>query len=134
MNRQRGVSSLAMVLMLLLLGSLMLQGLNQIQRQQLAMVNDETRALRNTASIHSALQWGKMQSWNVAAGQQCRGYDEVSRVCLRLFADGTLLLIAQGEALRLWQSGIWALGRIHFSAHGWSDFCPLKEVSLCQPL
>lgn len=60
MNRQRGVSSLAMVLMLLLLGSLMLQGLNQAQRQQLAMVNDEARALRKMASVHSALQWGKV--------------------------------------------------------------------------
>lgn len=133
MNRQRGISSLAMVLMLLLLGSLMLQGLNQVQRQQLAMVNDETRALRKTAIVHSALQWGKVQPWSVAVGQQCLAFDKISRVCLRLFADGTALLIAQSEGLSLWQSGLWGTGKIHFSAHGWSDFCPLKEVALCQP-
>ncbi|HED3852595.1 TPA: DUF2509 family protein, partial [Enterobacter soli] len=23
-------------------------------------------------------------------------------------------------------------GRIRFSPHGWSDFCPLKENALCQ--
>lgn len=133
MNRQRGISSLAMVLMLLLLGSLMLQGLNQVQRQQLAMVNDETRALRKTAIVHSALQWGKVQPWSVAVGQQRLAFDKTSRVCLRLFADGTALLIAQSEGLSLWQSGLWGTGKIHFSAHGWSDFCPLKEVALCQP-
>lgn len=133
MNREKGISSLAMVLMLLLLGSLMLQGLNQVQRQQLAMVNDETRALRITASVHSALQWGKVQPWNVVAGVQCLD-DETSRVCLRLFVDGTALLIAQGEGLSLWQSGVWEEDKIHFSAHGWSDFCPLKEVARCLPL
>lgn len=133
MNRERGVSSLAMVLMLLLLGSLMLQGLNQVQRQQLAMVNDESRALRKTAIVHSALQWGKVQPWSVAVGLQCLNYDETSRVCLRFFVDGTVLLIAQSEGLRLWQSGLRATGKLHFSAHGWSDFCPLKEVALCQP-
>ena len=134
MNREKGVSSLAMVLMLLLLGSLMLQGLNQVQRQQLAMVNDETLALRKAASVHSALQWGKVQSWDVTVGQQCRSYDKTSRVCLRLWVDGTALLIAQSEALRLWQSGVWTTGNIHFSTHGWSDFCPLKEIARCLPL
>lgn len=133
MNREKGISSLAMVLMLLLLGSLMLQGLNQVQRQQLAMVNDETRALRITVGVHSALQWGKVQPWNVVAGLQCQDYDETSRVCLRLFVDGTALLIAQSEGLSLWQSGVWEEDNIHFSAHGWSDFCPLKEIALCQP-
>ncbi len=58
MNAERGVSSLAMVLMLLVLGSLMLQGLNQAQRQRLAMVNDESLAIQRTAQAHSALQWG----------------------------------------------------------------------------
>ena len=23
-------------------------------------------------------------------------------------------------------------GQVRFSAHGWSDFCPLREASLCQ--
>ncbi|VTN11385.1 Uncharacterised protein [Raoultella terrigena] len=36
MNRQRGLSSLLMVLLLLALGSLLLQGLNQQQRSLLA--------------------------------------------------------------------------------------------------
>ena len=120
-----------MVLMLLLLGSLMLQGLNQVLRQQLAMVNDETRALRQTARVHSALQWGKVQPWTMSLGQQCQTNGDTSRVCLRLHADGTLLMVAQNEVLRLWQSGSWTAEGIHFSPHGWSDFCPSKEATSC---
>lgn len=132
MNRERGVSSLAMVLMLLVLGSLMLQGLNQAQRQQLTMVTDESRALQNTARVHTALLWATQQPWLAETGVQCRPYDVQSRVCLRLFADGSLLLIAQYGAFSLWQSGRWTASGIRFSPHGWSDFCPLKEVTLCQ--
>lgn len=132
MNAERGVSSLAMVLMLLVLGSLMLQGLNQAQRQRLAMVNDESLAIQRTAQAHSALQWGMRQPWGTEAGTQCMSYTAASRVCLRLFTDGTLLLIAQNDGFSLWQSGRWAAGSLQFSTHGWSDFCPLKEKALCQ--
>lgn len=131
MNRQRGVSSLAMVLMLLVLGSLMLQGLNQAQRRQLQIVTDESRALQNSARVHSALQWGKQQKWLLEVGGQCLKDENASQVCLRLFSDGTLLLIAQHLDFRLWQSGHWSASGIHFSPHGWSDFCPLKEKTLC---
>lgn len=132
MNAERGVSSLAMVLMLLVLGSLMLQGLNQAQRQRLAMVNDESLAIQRTAQAHSALQWGMYQAWIAEAGTQCMSYTAASRVCLHLFTDGTLLLIAQNDGFSLWQSGRWAAGSLQFSTHGWSDFCPLKEKALCQ--
>jgi len=140
-NRELGVSSLAMVLMLLVLGSLMLQGLNQAQRQQTQKVSNESRLIQRTAKVHSALQWGKVHSalqwgkvqrWAAEAGAQCLVYESDSRVCLRRFSDGTLLLIAKNGALSLWQSGSWAGGNLHFSPHGWSDFCPLKEASLCQ--
>lgn len=132
MNRDLGVSSLAMVLMLLVLGSLMLQGLNQAQRQQMQKVSNESRLIQRTAEVHSALQWGKVQRWKTEAGVQCQVYESDSRVCLRRFSDDTLLLIAKNDALSLWQSGTWENGNLHFSPHGWSDFCPLKEAALCQ--
>lgn len=132
MNRERGGSSLAMVLMLLVLGSLMLQGLNQAQRRQLAMVSNESLALQRMTKAHSALQWGKRQPWKTQEGQQCLADDNASRICLRLLAGGSLLLIAQNEELRLWQSGFWNVAGIRFSPQGWSDFCPLKEAVLCQ--
>ncbi|MDF3636716.1 DUF2509 family protein, partial [Enterobacter cloacae] len=43
-----------------------------------------------------------------------------------------VLLIAGNDDLLLWQGGDIAEGQIRFSAHGWSDFCPLKESTLCQ--
>ncbi|HFF3715015.1 TPA: DUF2509 family protein, partial [Klebsiella pneumoniae] len=63
MIRQRGMSSLLMVLLLLTLGSLLLEGLNLQQRALLAQTASETQAIRDTAIAHSALQWGKQQVW-----------------------------------------------------------------------
>ncbi|HFF3730943.1 TPA: DUF2509 family protein, partial [Klebsiella pneumoniae] len=34
--------------------------------------------------------------------------------------------------VQVWQSGEVRGGQVRFSAHGWSDFCPLREASLCQ--
>ena len=56
MNRQRGLSSLLMVLLLLALGTLLLQGLHQQRRSLLAQTASETRALGDAADAHSALQ------------------------------------------------------------------------------
>lgn len=58
MNRERGVSSLGLVLLLLILGSLLLQGLNQQERSYSARVALESRALKRQAIVQSALEWG----------------------------------------------------------------------------
>ncbi len=133
MNRQRGMSSLALVLLLLVLGSLMLQGLNQQQRALSTRVAVETRALREQASVHSALQWGRMQHWQVNPSLQCVQQPAQSwQVCLRRLSDDSLLLIAASGSMTLWQSGEVSHGEVRFSPHGWSDFCPLMESALCR--
>lgn len=132
MNRERGASSLALVLLLLVLGSLMLQGLNQTQRRQVAMVNDETLALRETARAHTALQWGKTLPWSMAIAVQCRANSDGARACLRQLNDDAILLMAESNGIQLWQSGTRQGNGIVFSPHGWSDFCPLQEKTLCQ--
>ncbi len=132
MNRERGASSLALVLLLLVLGSLMLQGLNQSQRRQVAMVNDETLALRDAARAHSALQWGKTLSWQMAMRVQCRINSDGARACLRQLNDDAILLMAESNGIQLWQSGTWQDNGVVFSPHGWSDFCPFQEKNLCQ--
>ncbi|MDX7527761.1 DUF2509 family protein, partial [Enterobacter hormaechei] len=53
-------------------------------------------------------------------------------VCLRLLTNNFVLLIAHYEGVFLWRQGAVIDGNIEFSAHGWSDFCPLKEQTLCQ--
>ncbi|CAM3160086.1 hypothetical protein SB6411_03606 [Klebsiella spallanzanii] len=133
MNRQRGLSSLLMVLLLLALGSLLLQGLNQQQRSLFAQTASETQALRDTAGAHSALQWGKGLSWPPEDAVSCQQDESLGwRACLRLFSDDSVLLIGGSGTMQLWQSGTVEQNSLRFSPHGWSDFCPLKEVSLCR--
>ena len=116
MNRQRGLSSLLMVLLLLALGTLLLQGLHQQQRSLLAQTASETRALGDAADAHSALQWGKGLVWPLQETVSCQQNAAFG------WRGGILL----------WQSGAIEQNRVRFSPHGWSDFCPLKEASLCQ--
>lgn len=56
MKRERGVSSLVMVLLLLVLGSLLLQGANQQQASFSTLVATESRALQRQAVAQSALE------------------------------------------------------------------------------
>ncbi len=41
-------------------------------------------------------------------------------------------MAAQDDGMTLWRLGNVIQGSIVFSPHGWSDFCPLKEVALCR--
>ena len=54
------------------------------------------------------------------------------RASLRIFGDGSLVLSSASGEVQVWQSGEVRGGQVRFSAHGWSDFCPLREASLCQ--
>lgn len=130
MNRQRGMSSLALVLLLLVLGTLILTGLNQQLKTFNALVSNESLSVRQQAAVQSALEWGRVQGWALRPEVQCKQTPRW-RVCLRLLRDRALL-IAGIDDLLLWQSGEITEGQIRFSAHGWSDFCPLKEKALCQ--
>ncbi len=133
MNREKGVSSLALVLMLLVLGSLLLQGISQQDRSFASRVTMESQSLRRQAIVQSALEWGKMHAWQVQQAVQCSHYAATgARACLRILADNKALLIAGYEGVSLWRMGEVIDGNIVFSPHGWSDFCPLKEEALCQ--
>lgn len=133
MNREWGVSSLALVLMLLVLGSLLLQGMSQQERSFASRVTMESQSLRRQAIVQSALEWGKMHTWQTQPVVQCSQFAATgARVCLRLLADSEILLIASYEGVSLWRTGEVNDGNIAFSPHGWSDFCPQKEVALCQ--
>jgi len=129
-NREKGVSSLALVLMLLVLGSLLLQGMSRSFASRVSM---ESQSLRRQAIVQSALAWGKMHSWQTQPAVQCSQYAGTdAQVCLRLLADNEALLIAGYEGVSLWRTGEVIDGNIVFSPRGWSDFCPLKERALCQ--
>ncbi|NDO81567.1 hypothetical protein CJP72_12560 [Citrobacter sp. NCU1] len=133
MNREQGVSSLVMVLLLLILGSLMLQGMNQQQVSFTNRVAMESQSLQRQAVVQSAMEWGRVQSWQRQPAVQCRAYSSTAaRVCLRVLSDDVLLLIAHYEGVSLWRLGDVVEGRLVFSPQGWSDFCPLNKDLLCQ--
>ena len=131
MNRQRGMSSLAMVLLLLVLGTLILTGLNQQLTTFSALVGGEKSSIQQQATVQSALEWGRVQSWSSEPQVQCK-MTPAWRVCLRQLNGARVLLIAGDSDLLLWRSGEIVDGNVRFSPHGWSDFCPLKESALCQ--
>lgn len=61
MNRERGVSSLAMVLLLLVLGSLLLEGVSRQEASFAARVVTQSQALQRQAVVQSAMEWGRIQ-------------------------------------------------------------------------
>jgi len=127
------MSSLALVLLILLLGSLMLNGLNQQRVTHIRRVTTESLSLQRYATVQSAMEWGRMQTWRSEPAVQCQQPpDESWRVCLRILAENRVLLMASSGEQRLWRGGRVEQDEVLFSAHGWSDFCPLKESALCQ--
>jgi len=131
-NRQQGMSSLALVLLLLALGSLMLAGLNQQLAALMRIVSTERQAIEHQAIAQSALEWGRTLPWQTQAEVACRQHPQQPwRVCLRIL-ETRALLIASSGSLTLWRLGEVTVSGVHFSPQGWSDFCPLKESALCQ--
>ena len=131
MSRQRGIASLTLVLLLLVLGTLILTGLNQQLITFTMLVGDESRAIQQQAVTQSALEWGRVQRWSLQPDVQCK-QRQTQRVCLRVLNESQVLLIAGDGELLLWRGGEIVNGHIRFLPHGWSDFCPLKERALCR--
>lgn len=126
------MSSLLLVLLLLVLGSLMLQGVSVQHQAQVRQNTLELRAIRDGANADSLIEWGRMASWQTDENLQCQSAEGITgRVCLHVFSDDTVLLIASsGEQFR-WQTGRISEATVSFDSHGWSDFCPRKEASQC---
>lgn len=131
MSRQHGIASLTLVLLLLVLGTLILTGLNQQLITFTMQVGDESRAIQQQAATQSALEWGRVQHWSLQPDVQCK-QRQTQRVCLRVLNESQVLLIAGDGELLLWRGGEIVNGHIRFLPHGWSDFCPLKERALCR--
>lgn len=133
MNRQRGASSLLLVLLLFVMASALLQGTRRQYEALLAQVTFESRALTQSAQAESLLQWGRQIPWQTLPVEQCRQADAAAgTLCLRVFDDGSALLGARSGEQRRWQSGTVTEGRVQFSPRGWSDFCPRRERGECE--
>lgn len=132
MSRQQGMSSLALVLLLLMLGSLMLTGLNQQLDALMRIVRADSEALYHQATAQSALEWGRTLPWPTDADAACQQHPQQPwRACLRILAQRAVLITSSG-GITLWRLGEMSAEGVVFLPHGWSDFCPLKESALCQ--
>ena len=132
MNRQSGMSSLLLVMLILALGSLTLQGMSAQQQSRLTQTSIEVTALKESASSETLLAWGRVSDWPTEPAVECRQLAGTpGSVCLRHFSDETVVLIASSGLQRRWQTGTFLAGVAHFDANGWSDFCPRKEAVQC---
>lgn len=136
MNRATGFSTIGMAMMLLLPGTLML---GSLQRQLSAhgfAVASESHAIRAFAQAEAALAWATYQRWQPDDQWQCRAAENgPGRTCIRRTDKHRVMLAGQsgteGNAITLWQAAILENGSVSATSHGWSDFCPFREVGKC---
>lgn len=129
-----------MVLLILLLGSGLLQATRQQLAGALSLVADERQFLLEQHQALSALAWGARLAWPLHQGWHCQRQPQFGwRACLlRLSRDEALLrgvgTTSGGETLALWQwLTLGEAGRWQTRAHGWLDYCPLSPPAHCLP-
>ncbi|MGO4745758.1 YgdB family protein [Serratia quinivorans] len=144
MGAERGGSTLAAVMMLLVMGLMLLNAQHRQLDNALLLAADEKRYLQAYQQAASALSWGVAQSWPRGRltdnGWWCRQSAEL-RACAKLSAQAGIVLVrgeapvTGGEPLRLYQRAKpeGAGGEIGLRAEsgGWLDFCPEKKQTDC---
>ncbi|WKA63399.1 YgdB family protein [Pectobacterium aroidearum] len=142
---QKGSGTLAMVLLIAVIGLLLMSGLQRQLESAIQVGNDERHSLRAFNQALSSLNWGIGLRWRVSTESwQCQQLSaEQLVVCLRAASDGEQgvlrgegTLPASTRTLKLYQRvSFLALssGQIAIQplANGWLDFCPDKEVTRC---
>ncbi|WP_192458062.1 YgdB family protein [Musicola keenii] len=144
-NPQRG-STVLMAMLMLVIGMLILSGLQRQLEAQMLQDRDEQRALEDFNLASSALKWGLTLEWRIDDdGWQCQsaGVDAL-RACLRLNAGGRIGLL-RGERLA---AGVARPAAFYYRvvpalindrpiiqpiAGGWLDVCPVAGAQNCGP-
>jgi hypothetical protein len=132
--------AIAMVVLVLLLGSALLHATRQQLDASLSLVADERGYLIDYHQALSALAWGERLDWRLRNGWQCQLQAHFGwQACLLMLDNDEALLRGSAlrepdEALALWQ---WLRrnGKTRWlpMAHGWLDFCPLATAEACTP-
>lgn len=142
---QRGGSTLAAVMMLLVMGLMLLNAQQRQLNSALLLASDQQRYLQAYNQAASALSWGMAQRWPLgglnADGWLCRRNGGLT-ACARLSArEGIVLLRGEGALrggppLRLYQQskpeGARAEVGLVAEPGGWLDFCPEKREAGCE--
>lgn len=131
-SSQRGSGVLIMVIMILLMGTLMLNATRQQLDDSMSQVGDERLYLQQLTKAMSALAWGERLHWVAAENWHCQQQTEYHwRACLQ--PDHTLLRADSGpDTLTLYR---WVSpqtnGTLQAQPHGWLDYCPLTGKGAC---
>ncbi|MDW5501962.1 YgdB family protein [Pseudomonas lundensis] len=141
---QRGGSTLAAVMMLLVMGLMLLNAQHRQLDSALLLAADEKRYLQAYNQAASALSWGVAQSWPrgrlATNGWWCQQASEL-RACAKLSAQAGIVLVRgdalvnHDEPLRLYQrakpDGVGGDISLRAETGGWLDFCPEKKQADC---
>ncbi|WP_058913735.1 DUF2509 family protein [Entomohabitans teleogrylli] len=122
-----------MPVLLLMIGTLMLKGVDsQMAARRYTLVGEQS-ALRGELRGLSALAWGTRLPWAPEAQWRCREQPVHHwRACLRLLDNNRLLLAAHDASgteapLIFWRLGELRGAKVIFTPRGWADFCPLSD-------
>lgn len=133
-ERQRGSGALLMVIIILLMGTLLLNATSRQLSDSLSLVADQRLYLQQQAAAASALAWGGRLRWGREAGWQCQQFTAYAwRACLQRLPSAILLRADSGPGTLAWYR--WVAERagngVRALPHGWLDFCPLAEKGAC---
>ncbi|MHA7845573.1 YgdB family protein [Serratia sp. D1N4] len=146
MQAQQGGSTLAAVMLLLVMGLMLLNAQQRQLDSALLLAVDQQRYLRAYNQAVSALNWGLVQQWPreqlTATRWHCRPLPtDALQACVRRSSRIGIVVvrgagvIANAEPLWLYQlaSETNTVGDVALQAEkgGWLDFCPEKKESDC---
>lgn len=148
-RQQQGYSLIAMVMMLLLLGIMMINGLNERLLSQAHLYNAERNYLRGFNQAQSALSWGGSLAWNKPDDHwQCvqESFYQL-QACIKLSSLDNMAIIkglnlqdTEENRVHLfrwvdlpegWQL---ASGSLHLASpvRSWLDYCPEQNAQNCE--
>lgn len=142
---QSGGSTLAMVMLISIVGLLLMSGLQRQLDAAIHMGNDERHYLRAFNQALSSLNWAMSLRWRDAEPRwQCQTLaTEELKACLRKASDGAQWLLRGEGRLPSSPRPLVLYRRVvsltpvsqHVTLrpvpHGWLDFCPDKDDALC---
>ncbi|AWH89459.1 DUF2509 family protein [Limnobaculum parvum] len=145
---QQGYSTIVMVMLLMLFGTLMLKGQSDQLLVQVRIYADERRYFRAYHQALSSLSWALSLRWaGLSSEWQCRKVENHQlSSCIRQLSDDEILIRGEGymgnsqPPLVLFQlagrrDDVSSPGEIRLQPflHGRIDFCPLKVPAECTP-
>jgi len=132
--KQQGNTTLGMVMLLLLLGSVTLHATRTQLALNMVLIADIQHYYQAFSQAQAALRWGTELSWSINNGWQCQQeLTEQWQSCLLRRENDHGLLAARRTGNTLWLYRWVSLReqRVYEIPHGWIDFCPLTTAEAC---